>query len=329
MLSLSLNTFFSTRAARQSDAVEKSMEKLSSGKRLNRASDDAAGLSIAEGLRAQVLGSQQAVRNIQDAINVIKIGEDGVAGLFPVMQRIRELCLQAANSTYTDSDRAAMQDEIDQMKNLIPQAYYVAKDARIMLDGNPSDRKLDFQVGPNPGDMVTVDFNPLRGVMYQLVLDVYGYEELYNSPFGEMLVASFGSPAPQPSDPMPPFPIPGMPVFPPGTTFAQAFPKKLVINPGTEANIKQSLGVVDIGQDGLIAQDAYLGAMHNRLEHTANNVMNAEINVAASESQIRDLDMADEMTKMTKSQIQQQAAMAMISQANSRPLAVLELLKGS
>lgn len=327
MLSLSLNTFYATRAAVQSDAVEKSMEKLSSGKRLNRSSDDAAGLTIAETMRAQVLGSRQAIRNIQDAINLVKIGEDGVAGLFPVMQRMRELTLQAANSTYTDSDRAAMQDEIDELKNLIPQAFYVAHEARINLDGNPSDRILEFQVGPNPGDMVSVDYNALRDIMYQTVMDVYGYEELYNSPFGEMLVAAFGSPAPQPSDPLPPFPLPGMPTFPPGTTFAQAFPKKLVINPGTDANIKQSLSLIDTSQSGFVAQAGYLGAMQNRLEHTLNNVANAEINVAASESQIRDLDMADEMTQLTKSQVIQQSAMAMIAQSNARPLAVLELLR--
>lgn len=322
MLSLSINTFYATRAARQSDAVEKSLEKLSSGKRINRASDDAAGLSIAEGLRAQVLGSRQAIRNIQDAINVVKIGEDGVAGIFPIMQRIRELTLQAANSTYTDQDRAAMQDEIDELKNLIPQAFYVAHEARIDLDGNPSDRILEFQVGPNPGDMISVDYNPLRDVLYNLVFEAFGYEELYNSPFGEMLVAAFGSPAPQPSDPVPPFLG-----HPPGTTFAQAFPKQLLINPGTEANINRTLSIIDNRQTGLVGQAAYLGAMQNRLEHTLSNVANAEVNVASSESMIRDLDMAEEMTKLTKSQVMQQSAMAMITQANARPLAVLELLR--
>ncbi|MNT53580.1 Flagellin [compost metagenome] len=149
-----------------------------------------------------------------------------------------------------------------------------------------------------------------------------GYEELYNSPFGEMLVASFGSPAPQPSDPVPPFLG-----HPPGTTFAQAFPKQLLINPGTEANINRTLSIIDNRQTGLVGQAAYLGAMQNRLEHTLSNVANAEVNVAASESMIRDLDMAEEMTRLTKSQVMQQSAMAMITQANARPLAVLELLR--
>src|SRR4051812_2776429 len=133
MLSLSLNSFYASQASVQSDKVSKSMEKLSSGKRVNGAADDAAGLSIAEGMRAQVLGSQQATRNIQDAINLVKIGEDGVAGLFPVMQRMRELIVQAANGSYTDQDRSSMQDEMDQLKNLIPQAFYVAHEARVDL----------------------------------------------------------------------------------------------------------------------------------------------------------------------------------------------------
>lgn len=328
MLSLSLNSFYATQAGVQSDKVSKSMEKLSSGKRLNTAADDAAGLSIAEGMRAQVLGSQQATRNIQDAINLVKIGEDGVAGLFPVMQRMRELVVQAANGSYTDNDRASMQDEIDSLKNLIPQAFYVAHDARVKLDGTNSDRILEFQVGPNPGDIISVDYNNLRNVMYQTVMDSFGYEELYNSQWGEMLVAAFGSPAPAPSDPVPPG-LPGLPPYTPGTTFAELFPKKLVVNPGTDANINQSMSLVDSTTQGLVAQDAYLGAMQNTLEHTLNNVQTSEINIAASESQIRDLDMADEMTTLTKSQVLQQSAMAMISQANARPLAVLELLKGS
>jgi flagellin len=327
MLSLSLSSFYATRLSRQADQTDRAQQRMSSGQRINRSADDPAGLSIADHLRQQINGSQQADRNIQDAMNLVKIGEDGVEGMLPIVQRMRELVVQASNGTYSDDQRQAMQDEVDSLKQLIPMAYQQAHASRIALDGkNTSDRILEFQVGPNPGDIVSVDYNDLRGIMYNFVVQSYGYEELYNSPFSEMLVAQFGTPMPKPTDVIPTPPPPTPSPYPPGTTFAQAFPKQLVINPGTGANIDQSFNAIDTFQKGLVGQAAYLGSIVNRLQAASDSVSSAVIDLQDSESRIRDVDMAAQMVELTKSQVLQQSAQAMLAQSNARPMTVLQLL---
>lgn len=326
MLSLDLSSFFANNVGRQANMVERTLQKLSSGQRINSAADDPAGLSIADGMRAMKEGAQQAQRNIVDAVNLVKIGQDGVQGLFSIVQRMRELTVMAANSTYTDEQRQSIQNEIDDVKQLIPEAFFVAHSARISLDSkDDADRILFFQVGPNPNEMVSVDYNPLRDLLHQVVLDSFGYEELFNSKYGEMLVAAFGSPAPSPSDPVPlvgPFAN-----LPPGSTFADAFPKKLLVNPASEENIARSLSLLDNAMDGFVGQAAYLGSVTNRLEKTLENVSAFEVNIASSESQIRDADMARELSELTKAQVIQQSSQAMMAQANQRPFQVLELLR--
>lgn len=325
MLSLSTSSLFATTVGRQAEAVERSLQKLSSGVRINRAADDPAGLSIADGYKALIQGSEQAVRNINDAINIVRIGQDGVAGIFPIVDRMRELILQAANGTASPEDKNALQNELDSLKNLIPDAFQVAHSARIDLDGKDNaDRILHFQVGPNANEMISVDYNPLRDMLHRNVLDIFGYEDLYNSKYGEMLVAAFGSPAPEPDDPVPP--IPPFTSFPPGTTFAQAFPKKLVVD-GTAQQMGTALNIVDQFKLDIVGQAAYLGSITNRLESTLMNVQTAQINLTASESQIRDVDMALELSQLTKAQVIEQSAQAMLAQANARPFRVLELLR--
>jgi flagellin len=318
MLSLSVNTYYATMVGRQADAVQASMEKLSSGVRINHASDDAAGLSIAETLHAQVVGSQQAISNIQEANNIMGIAQDGVQGLVPILQRIRTLILQSANGTNTNTDRAAMQSEIDAIKGLMISNFQEAHNARINLDGNPSDRILDFQVGANPGDIISADFNPLHDVLYSMILGSFGYSGLYTQ-YNQFLTSMFGTPVPPPATVVAPFaPL----------TLAQAFPQNLTVNPGTTANITGSMALVDTSLQGLDLQAAYLGAVSNQLTHTLNSVTSYQINVAQSESTIRDTDMAAEVTSMTRSQILQQSATAMLAQSNSQALSILQLLKG-
>jgi flagellin len=327
MQSLSTNSFFSTSLNRSFAAVERSQIKLSTGQRINRAADDPAALSIADGMKAMVQGSQQAARNLQDAINLVRIGEDGVAGMFPVFHRMKELAVQAANGTMSGAERDAVQNEIDEIKALIPQAFFVAHSARINLDGKDvADRVLHIQAGPSAGEMISIDYNPLRDKMRAAVMDLYGYEELYNSSFQEFLAGGFGSPIPKPTDPVPP--IPPYDTLPPGTTFADAFPKKIDVRDGDNAKMDQTMKLLDDHLFGIVAEDAYLGAVANRLETTLENVMMTETNLASVESQIRDADFAAEFTRMTQSQVVQQSAQAMLAQSNQRPFQVLELLKG-
>lgn len=326
MQSLSMSTFFANRLGRQGEVVEKSMERLSSGKRITHSWDDAAGLSIAEGLRSQVEGTAQAGRNIQDAMNIVRIAEDGIFGMTPVLQRIREIVVHAANSANTPADRKVQQAEIDEIKSLFGQAYDAARDFRAALDGGvDADRVLEFQIGPNSGDLLKIDFNPLRSKLGKLLVDSFGYEEIFNSPFAQVLEGVLGASPPPPNTPVPPPPF--FPPSPPGTTFATAFPKKLNISTGDPGDIQKAFGVVDQGLADIMSEVAYMGAIANRLEHTAAQIDGIHVNISASESQIRDTDMAMEMSMLTKSQVLQQTAQAMLTQANSRPFQVLELLR--
>lgn len=325
MLSLNINPQYAINLSNLSDKTDSLMAQLSSGQRINTAGDDPAGMTIAERMRAEVNGTQQAQANIQDGMNIVKIGEDGVQGLLPIIDRMKELAVKAANSTNTQSDKDAMQNEIDQLRGLFAQAYTTAKDFRIALDGKTSaDRVLYFQTGPNANDLVSVDYNPLRNTLGPFVLNMFGYSDLYNSPYQEILAGYVGSPIPKPDDPVPPPPV--GPNVPPGTTWAQAFPKQLVVN-GTPAQTDQSMQMLDTNKTALTSQLTYLGAVENRLQANLDQVSSFQVDIADSESKIRDVDIAAAMTQLTKSQVIQQSAQAMLAQANQRPQQVLQLLR--
>lgn len=327
MISLRLSGNIPGQIVRQAERAENSMRKLSSGARINRAADDAAGLSIAETMRSQVKGSQQAARNIQDGMQVLQIAEDGVSGILPILQRIRELVVQAGNATMGPTDREAIQAEIDDARGLFIDAFEVAVDTRRSLDGTPSDRILDFQVGADEGETVSVDFNPLRDELKDLIIRSFGYSDLFNNPkYHTFAEGVFGAPLPPPNAPVPPPPI--FPPTPPGTTFDQFFPKELRVNPGTSANIARSLDLVSSKIEGVVLQATYIGGKVNGLERALNSVTNYEVNIAGAESQIRDTDMAKEMGEMTRAQVLQQTATAMFAQANVKSQAIMSLIKG-
>jgi flagellin len=321
MLSLNTNLPIAARAAVNDTKLEAAVERLSTGLRINRAADDAAGLTIAEGMRAQVKGTQQAARNIQDAINTVQVGESAVQGMLPIMQRIRELVVQAGNSTNSSSDLQDIQAEIDQIKNLIPTAFDAAHQFRLKLDGTPFDRKLDFQVGADHGDVQTVDFNPLHDEMIKFTLDSFGYSELYASQFNSQLEGLFGKPLPTPSSQAPA-------PFPPGVTMDMAFPKKLIINPNTPQNMQSSFDTVDSATSGFTQQAGYLGAAVNTLTHQLNHITNYDVQISSSESKIRDADMAAEMVEKTRSEILKNSTMSLFGAANTRQETLLSLIKG-
>lgn len=313
MMLLSLSGSSLRHASDHSKRVATSLEKLSSGLRTNRAADDAAGLSISERLRAQVIGASQAGRNIQDAMSVVRIGLDGVQGLLGPLHRIRELVVQAGNSTNGPSQLQAIQQEIDQQKQLVVEAYQLAQKANLDLGGPPGSRILTFQVGANQDDTVTFNYTGLRDTMFKLTAHLFGYQELYNSELAGTLALQLGGFAPPPNP------------------FTQALVPK-VIDVTVPGGVNQALLAIDgafngaaatptLGlpaTDGLLIELAKLGAVHNRLEHAYNVVKIGQENQAAAESRIRDVDMAGEMTSFTRGQLMQQSSLAMIAQANVR-----------
>ena len=255
-------------------ALGKSLEKLSSGLRINRAADDAAGLAISEGLRSQIGGLKQATRNAQDGISVAQTAEGALTETTSILQRMRDLSVQAANGGSVDTDgQAAADKEFGQLKLELDRISETTKfGSQALLDGSYNGT---FQVGANnsAADQIVVDLSAVA-------------------------VDSAGL----------------------GLTAA-------TINLTNTANAQDSMDAIDLALKDVTGVRADLGAVQNRFEHTINNLSVAAENVTASESRIRDVDMASEMMNFTKSQILPQAGTAMLAQANQSSQGVLSLLR--
>ena len=249
--------------------LSKSMERLSSGYRINRASDDAAGLAISEKLRAQIGGLDQAQRNAQDAVSLVQTAEGAMAEVHSMLQRIRDLAVQFNNGTLSSSDQTAIKNEVAQLTAEISRIGSQTKFNDIALfDGSTA--SVTFQVGPDNSDTISLSLSTLW--------------------------ASSGTAV-----------VTGTDVSFSGTTV--------------------DIGKIDTAIASVSTERSKYGAVQNRLEHTLNNLATYEENLTASESRIRDVDMASEMVNFTKLQILQQAGTAMLAQANSSPQSVLSLLR--
>lgn len=246
----------------------KSMEKLSSGLRINRAGDDAAGLSISEKMRGQIRGLNQASRNSQDGISLIQTAEGALNETHAILQRMRELSVQSANSTNNTDDLAAIKSEGDELikevANIATNTKFNGKD---LISGSAAD--LTIQIGANANE--------------NLVLTLSSKTKADTTTLG---IAS------------------------------------LDVSAGTA-----STTTLDAAIKTISVARSYLGSNQNRLEHTINNLDTTAENLQASESRIRDVDMAKEMMNFSKNNILQQAAQSMLAQANQAPQGVLQLLR--
>jgi flagellin len=246
-----------------SDKLAKSMERLSSGYRINRAADDAAGLAISEKLRGQIAGLDQAERNVQDAVSLVQTAEGSLSEVHSMLQRIRELAVQYKNGTLSTNDQAAIQSEVNQLASEMERIGTSAQFNGIPLLNTA--QAVTFQVGAEDGETIVIDTISLGAAV-------------------------------------------------PSTTFQMS-------NANAIANLDVAIGSIS-------TQRAAFGAVQNRLEHTLNNIQTYHQNLVASESRIRDVDMASEMVDMTRLQILQQAGTSMLAQANQSPQGVLTLLRG-
>jgi flagellin len=247
--------------AATSDRASKSMERLSSGYRINRAADDAAGLAISEKLRGQIRGLSQAQRNAQDAVSLVQTAEGSLNEVHSMLQRVRELAVQFQNGTLSTSDRAAITAEAAQLRSEIERIGTGADFNGIKLL-NGSAGTITFQVGANDGDVISVDTLTLTDEIGDISLD--------------------GS---------------------------------------------SPISAIDAAIEHVSTMRGKFGAVQNRLEHTLNNLATYQENLMASESRIRDVDMASEMVEFSKNNILQQAGTSMLAQANQAPQAVLTLLR--
>lgn len=248
-------------------AMGKTMEKLSSGFRINRAADDAAGLAISEKMRFQIGGMNQAMRNAQDGISLIQTAEGALTEVHSMLQRLNTLANQSATGTYDNKDRENTQKEVDA---LLAEINNIAKSTDFngikLLDGSKS--SVSFQIGVTKDNVLNAQLKKMDAEALEI--------------------------------------------------------NDLKIN--SQSSASAAIAKIEAAINKVSTQRASFGAVQNRLEHTINNLGVTAENLSASESRIRNADMAKEMTDFTRNQILVQAGTAMLAQANSAPQSVLKLL---
>jgi len=270
--------------------MDKSMKSLASGMRINKAADDAAGLAVSEKMRAQIKGLQQASRNAQDGISLIQAAEGYLQETTSVMQRMRELSVQAANGIYTSEDRAQIQVEIDQLVDEVDRVAEHAEFNKLSLlkGGFAKEATAGASTYYNGG-----------GMPVQIGANMDQNKKVYiNNMAASALSLATGT--------------------------AEA--RKVMVNVASVSTANQSIAMLDKALFTVNKQRTDLGAYQNRLEHAVKGLDNAIENIQAAESQIRDTDMAKAMVEYVKSSILTQASSSMLAQANVRPQSVLRII---
>ena len=393
----------------------KSLEKLSSGFRINRAGDDAAGLAISEKMRGQIRGLNQASRNAQDGISLIQTAEGALDETHAILQRMRELAVQSATDTNTEADRSNIQDEIDQLASEITRISETTQfNTMNLLDGSFGDKK--FHIGANSeqnvdlaiknmsaealkvagggrelatkvtdiefkgvavtnalkvGDnIIAVDIDGTYYAVEDVVVDAEGglvavkdakeytlktdgttfdgklvtegkilmgdvAVDVLKDDSGAVVAAKLDSAY---------YVLEDIELNAEGTAVvAKTGATDLVssvegaqeyiettkggINVSTQPAADKAITTINDALENVSKERSKLGAIQNRLEHTIKNLDTSAENLQASEARIRDVDMAKEMMEFTKQNILQQAAQAMLAQANQAPQGVLQLLR--
>jgi flagellin len=244
----------------ESDLAQ-SMQRLSSGLRINSAADDVAGYAIVQGLTGQVNGLNQAQQNAQDGVSLTQTAQGALDNVAQMLQRIRELAVQYANGTNSSANKLAIQSEVNQLQSEIDRIGNTAQFNGVYLLKSAS-QTISFQVGANDGDIVAVATISLAATV------------------GTISLAS-----------------------------------------------AHAISTIDKALQSVSAAAGAFGAVQNRMQYTLSNLATYSENLSSATSQIKDVDMASEMTNYTKDQILEQAGVAMLAQANQEPQAVLSLIK--
>jgi len=253
-----------------------SMEQLSTGSRINSAKDDAAGLAIGQTQTAQIRGLNQAVRNLNDGVNLLQTAEGALNETTNMLQRMRELAVQSASGTYSTTQRSYLQTEFvalgSQIDKIASETTWNGYTVLTGTTGGTTAGTFSFQSGQTSGQTIDVAI-------------------------GSMALSTLGL-----------------------TTAS-------VAGVSTAASASGSIALIDSAISTVNSQRATLGAAINRMTYASDNLTNISANTAASRSTIMDTDYATASTNLSKNQIIQQAATAMLAQANQQPQSVLSLLK--
>jgi len=289
-----------------------SMERLSTGLRINSAKDDAAGLAISARMTGQVRGLEQAARNANDAISMLQVAEGATQEISNMLIRMRELAVQAANGTYSATDRDALNLEFGELMSEIDR---IAKNTQwngmSILDGDgqhdetTADTSVTVQLGPSASQTMTVT---LKSWVPTMAVDADATDAAGTASDGAEATANgdsaFGDTA---------------------ILYWGGVPTRIGIDTADEATF--AITQLDRAINGATAERAQYGAYISRLEHASDNLLNVAQNTDASRSRIQDADYAKETTELARNQIIAQAGTAMLAQANQVKQTVLSLLK--
>ena len=278
--------------AKNERALSKAMEQLSTGKKINTAADDAAGLAISTRMSSQIVGLEQSVQNASDAISMIQTAESALDEITNMLLRMRELALQASNGTGSVADRDYLQDEFTRLKDEIDRiANNTEWNGRAVLNGNAGGtgvQNVSFQVGGNAGQTISVDFGYMVG--------------------GGLATGASGGPVASGG-----VALSGIAIS--GATTAAA-----------QTAASAAMTSIDLAIENISNQRASFGATVNQLTHSIDNLTQVSINAESTRSRIMDTDYARSTSELAKAQIIQQAGTAMLAQANQLPASVLDLL---
>lgn len=305
-MSLVINTNVASLNAQRSLAssgveLKTAMERLSSGKQINSAADDAAGFAIAERMTAQIRGLNMATKNANDGLSMIATIENATNDVTDMLHRIRELAVQAANDTNSSTDRGYLQKEVDSLLNEINRvsAQTVYNGAEV-LDGSRSGQKI--QVGTDSGQSISFD-------VASIDTDTLG---LSNDSFTARNGATAAA-------------IDDMATETAATSATIASGEKISVL--TAADAGHALTKVTAAIETVAGSRASLGAVSNRLEYTISNLMNVAEFTTAARSRIEDADFAAESARLAKAQVLQQTGTAMLAQANASQQLALSLFR--
>ena len=295
-------------------SVGKSLEKLSSGYRINRAGDDAAGLAISEKMRAQITGLATAQKNANDGISLVQTAEGALTEVHSMLNRMVELATQSANGTYSTANRQEMQKEIKRLNEEIDRIsntanfngtkLFTSDGATVGGDGAVTRTSITLHVGDSHDTA-----NQLKVTFQSMSSKTLGLHSTDDTTF----IKSLGTT--------------GFDTISDGDDDGTKAVTIEQIDLTSADSARHAISVAQAAIDMVSSMRSDFGAMQNRLDHTINNLSVQEENITAAESRIRDVDMAKEMMAYTKNNILVQSAQAMLAQANQVPQGVLQLLQ--
>ena len=295
-----------------SRALSSAMEQLSTGKRINSAADDAAGLAISSRMTAQIRGLDQAVRNANDGISLLNTAEGALIEVTNMLQRMRELAVQAANDTYTDNDRASLGLEYKQLMIEINRIAQNTQWNGMSILNNNSASGTSIGTGGTVDDP-TATGTELRNIKFQVGANANQTISVQFRDFSIPMDATTGEPKAS--------------VTPAPTTI---FSDDATLNNtsiSSSVNANTAISRIDVAINRINEQRATFGAVVNRLTYAGDNLTNVSQNTTESRSRILDTDYAKASSELSRTQIIQQAATAVLAQANTDQQSVLKLLQ--